>query len=105
MSNAKTTSIPLHLRGHINSSVTTNSTISLIDIIVAEKKTQNNTAAKYLKKQRERAATERLPDFERETRDEISVLRADNQRLNTLITITNVLLLIVIVLGVALCLL
>lgn len=105
MSNAKITNIPLHRRGRIDNSMTANNAMSLIDIVVAEKKTENNTAAKYLKKQRERAASERLPDFERETRDEISALRADNQRLNRLITITNVLLLIVIVLGVALCLL
>lgn len=105
MSNAKPTNLPPHLRGRIERATANNDAISLIDASITEAKAENNTVANYLKKQRERAAIKRLPDFERETRSEIDTLRADNRRLNTLITITNILLLIAIVLGAALCLL
>lgn len=103
MSNAKTTNIPAHLRGRIERDITKNNKPSLVDEVVRRQAAADNTAGRYLKRQRERLALERLPDFEREVRDEITMLREDNKRLNTLITVTNWLLLIAVVLGGVLC--
>lgn len=98
---AKTMNIPLHLRGaeRAHDGFAKNNAISLIDMVVARANANDRTASKYLKKQRVRTAIARLPDFEREMRDEIALLRADNMRLNRLMSVTNWILIIAIVIG------
>lgn len=105
MSNAKITNIPEHLRGCIERSIARNSHTALIDPMLLQPKADERTAEKYLKKQRERAAIERLPTFEQAAATDIERLRGEVQRLHHLITLVIVMLLVIGVVGGALCLL
>lgn len=102
---AKTTNIPCQLRQRMESSIAKNNNTSLIDTVVADAGRSDKTAVKYLKKQRERAAIERLPRFEHETAGDIALLRQDVQQVYRLIRKVLFLLLAIVLLGGGLCLL
>lgn len=105
MSNAKTTNIPPHLHGIIERSIAKNTHTTLLDTVITPLKIDEKVAEKYLKKQRERAAIERLPRFEQTTATDIERLRGEVQRLHHLIALVMVILLTIALLGGTLCLL
>ena len=75
------------------------------DIAAAKQRCDEYTVDRYLQKQRQRQALERLPSFERQTTDDVALLKVEVDKLYRLLTLIAVMLLAIAAIGGVLCLL